>query len=28
MPVQLVFQRFDDETQIIANPKQLILFDI
>lgn len=27
-PVQLVFQRFDDETQIAVQPKQLILFDI
>lgn len=27
-PVQLVFQRFEDETQVIAGPKQLILFDI
>jgi hypothetical protein len=27
-PVPLVFQRFDNETQIVAGPKQLILFDI
>ena len=27
-PVQLVFQRFDDEAKTIAGPKQLILFDI
>ena len=27
-PVPLVFQRFDNETQTVAGPKQLILFDI
>jgi hypothetical protein len=27
-PIQLVFQRFDDEATITARPKQLILFDI
>lgn len=27
-PVPLVFQRFDSQTQIVAGPKQLILFDI